>query len=62
MHAIVVLATTTAITTKCKKRKKQISKELGVLHPVNHYGYIRVRERKENNKTGWKRQRMAGWI
>ena len=45
MHAIVVLATT-AKTTKCKKRKKQISKELGVLHPVNPYGYIRVREKK----------------
>ena len=33
-----------------KKKKKKKKKEVGVLRPVNHYGYIRAKEEEEKRK------------
>ena len=33
-------------------KRQRRSKYLSVLHPVNHYGYIRARPKKQENKQG----------
>ena len=55
------------INLKCKsineeRERERVNKQAGVLRPVNHYGYIRERERERENVSIYRMTpRMFSW-